>query len=191
MVSFIQICSGVKSFVYGLPRQYDECIKHVLNEAASKGLAVQDLHTYCGDLPLYQDGVHFREDSESRRKMLAGIAHGLHLRIAEEYAKAAITADAEAFYRLQRSHTFDTSGKYLMDTRQLTESLKLLSRPRPTKPINAEEHQEPDAEVDPWEDLYYEDKRKARHDSLPDLTPEDIERGNGGCSVLCSCACRR
>ena len=35
---------------------------------------------------------------------------------------------------------------------------------------------EPETELDPWEDLFFEDRRKARHEELPALTAEDVER---------------
>ena len=116
-VGVVQLLSGIRGFVYGLPKQFDECMKTIFNEAARKGLAVVSMHSYCGDLPLYTDGYHFREDSQSRRKLIAGIAHGLHLSTAELYAKNAILADRPKFLELQNNHRFDPSGRYLVDSR--------------------------------------------------------------------------
>ena len=173
-VGVVQLLSGIRGFVYGLPKQFDECMKTIFNEAARKGLAVVSMHSYCGDLPLYTDGYHFREDSQSRRKLIAGIAHGLHLSTAELYAKNAILADRPKFLELQNNHRFDPSGRYLVDSRPLTESLRRLARQKPTQATPTEnaaiDHDEPN----PWEDEWFEAKREEVHASMPPVTTEEL-----------------
>ena len=149
-------------------------MKTIFNEAARKGLAVVSMHSYCGDLPLYTDGYHFREDSQSRRKLISGIAHGLHLSTAELYAKNAILADRPKFLELQNNHRFDPSGRYLVDSRPLTESLRRLARQKPTQATPTEnaaiDHDEPN----PWEDEWFEAKREEVHASMPPVTTEEL-----------------
>ena len=149
-------------------------MKTIFNEAARKGLAVVSMHSYCGDLPLYTDGYHFREDSQSRRKLIAGIAHGLHLTTAELYAKNAILADRPKFLELQNNHRFDPSGRYLVDSRSLTESLRRLARQKPTQATPTENAAINHDEPNPREDEWFEVKREEVHASMPPVTTEEL-----------------
>ncbi|CAE7666482.1 unnamed protein product [Symbiodinium sp. KB8] len=173
-VAIVQLLSGIRGFVYGLPKQFDECMRTIFDEAARKGLAVVSMHSYCGDLPLYTDGYHFREDSQSRRKLIAGIAHGLHLSVAEHYAKNAILADRPNFLELQNNHRFDPSGRYLVDSRALTESLRRLARQKPTQATPTENASIDHDEPNPWEDEWFEAKREEVHASMPAVTTEEL-----------------
>ncbi|OLP98785.1 hypothetical protein AK812_SmicGene18734 [Symbiodinium microadriaticum] len=171
-VGVVQLLSGIRGFVYGLPKQFDECMRTIFDEAARTGLAVASMHEYCSDLPLFTDGYHFREDSQSRRKLIAGISHGIHLATAELYAKNAVLADRPGFLNLQKKHRFDPRGRYLVDSRALTESLRKLSRAKPT---NAEVHTSNDQDVvDPWEDEWFEAKREEVHAAMPTLSTEEL-----------------
>ena len=171
-VGVVQLLSGIRGFVYGLPKQFDECMRTIFDEAARNGLAVASMHEYCSDLPLFTDGYHFREDSQSRRKLIAGISHGIHLATAELYAKNAVLADRPGFLNLQKKHRFDPRGRYLVDSRALTESLRKLARAKPT---NAEVHTSNDQDaVDPWEDEWFETKREEVHAGMPALSTEEL-----------------
>ena len=171
-VGVVQLLSGIRGFVYGLPKQFDECMRTIFDEAARNGLAVASMHEYCSDLPLFTDGYHFREDSQSRRKLIAGISHGIHLATAELYAKNAVLADRPGFLNLQKKHRFDPRGRYLVDSRALTESLRKLARAKPT---NAEIHTSNDQDaVDPWEDEWFETKREEVHAGMPTLSTEEL-----------------
>ena len=171
-VGVVQLLSGIRGFVYGLPKQFDECMRTIFDEAARNGLAVASMHEYCSDLPLFTDGYHFREDSQSRRKLIAGISHGIHLATAELYAKNAVLADRPGFLNLQEKHRFDPRGRYLVDSRALTESLRKLARAKPT---NAEVHTSNDQDaVDPWEDEWFETKREEVHAGMPTLSTEEL-----------------
>ena len=171
-VGVVQLLSGIRGFVYGLPKQFDECMRTIFDEAARNGLAVASMHEYCSDLPLFTDGYHFREDSQSRRKLIAGISHGIHLATAELYAKNAVLADRPGFLNLQKKHRFDPRGRYLVDSRALTESLRKLARAKPT---NAEVHTSNDQDaVDPWEDEWFETKREEVHAGMPTLSTEEL-----------------
>ena len=171
-VGVVQLLSGIRGFVYGLPKQFDECMRTRFDEAARNGLAVASMHEYCSDLPLFTDGYHFREDSQSRRKLIAGISRGIHLATAELYAKNAVLADRPGFLNLQKKHRFDPRGRYLVDSRALTESLRKLARAKPT---NAEVHTSNDQDaVDPWEDEWFETKREEVHAAMPTLSTEEL-----------------
>ena len=123
------------------------------------------------DLPLDTDGCHFREDSQSRRKLLGGIAHGLHLARQSYTRRIAILA---YFGELQRKHRYDPRGRYLVVSRALTESLRKLARPKPTVAEHKEhptiDHEQPD----PWEDEWFEVKREETHAAMPNITTEEL-----------------
>ncbi|CAE7746523.1 unnamed protein product, partial [Symbiodinium microadriaticum] len=143
-VGVVQLLSGIRGFVYGLPKQFDECMRTIFDEAARNGLAVASMHEYCSDLPLFTDGYHFRE----------------------------VLADRPGFLNLQKKHRFDPRGRYLVDPRALTESLRKLSRAKPT---NAEVHTSNDQDlVDPWEDEWFEAKREEVHAAMPTLSTEEL-----------------
>ena len=96
----------------------------------------------------------------------------IHLATAELYAKNAVLADRPGFLSLQKKHRFDPRGRYLVDSRALTESLRKLSRAKPT---NAEVHTSNDQDaVDPWEDEWFETTREEVHAAMPTLSTEEL-----------------
>ena len=118
---------------------------------------------FCCDLSLYLDGYHFREDSQSRRKLIAGLAH----RHTAFTCQSRSSTPRRPFWQiggfsteLQNNHRFALRGRYLVDSRALTDSLRKLARTKPTKAQEQENPAVAGDQPDPWEDEWFETKRE-------------------------------